>query len=313
MNTFIRAIEVWRPSDDGLLLEFGGGLFGTATRFAAISRDMCFGRGEGLPGRAWDEGRPIMLKQFEGSNFRRTAAAQAAGLSCGLALPIFVGGSLTAVLVFFCGNTQAHAGAVELWHNEPRVTGDLTLVDGYYGNNGADLEALSRDAYLPKGSGLPGLAWQRGSSVFIDDIGASAHFLRADSASAAGIDRGLAIPCSGDADKAFVAVFLSASATPVAQRIERWVRQAEGPDLQRADGFCEGTGPLTGRPPVVRADATGGSIGRAFSSGVPAMVKSVVGEPEAIASVALAAGVSSLAAIPVTADGEVVEVVALYF
>ena len=76
MNTFIRATEVWLPSADRTLLEFGGGLFGGATHFAAISRQMCFGRGEGLPGQAWDEGRPILLKQFEGSNYRRTAAAK---------------------------------------------------------------------------------------------------------------------------------------------------------------------------------------------------------------------------------------------
>jgi len=73
-STFIKAAEVWLPSNDGTLLEFGSGAFGAARRFAAISREMCFGRGEGLPGRAWDEGRPILLPRFEGSNFRRNSA-----------------------------------------------------------------------------------------------------------------------------------------------------------------------------------------------------------------------------------------------
>ncbi len=312
MNTFIRVIEVWRPSEDGSLLEFGGGLFGSATRFAAISRDMCFGRAEGLPGTAWDEGRPVMLKRFDGSNFQRIAAAKAAGLSCALAVPISVGGSLKAVLVFFCSDDAAHAGALELWHNDPRVTGDLRLVEGHYGHNGEALEALSREAYLPRGSGLPGLAWQRGTAVFMDDVAKSTHFLRGQTAKAAGIDRGLAFPCDTLGDEACIAAFLSASATPIARRIERWVPDATGSRLQRADGFCEGTGPLPAAGPVIGMES-GGSIAQTFKTGVPAMVKSVLAEPEAIGSVAVAAGLTSFAAIPVVADGAVVEVVALYF
>ena len=39
MKTFIRASEVWVPSTDRTMLEFGGGLYGDATRFAAISRE----------------------------------------------------------------------------------------------------------------------------------------------------------------------------------------------------------------------------------------------------------------------------------
>ena len=99
MKTFIRASEVWVPSDDRTMLEFGGGLYGEATRFAAISRSLCFGRGEGLPGQAWEQGRPLVLKVFEGSYFRRTAAAHAEGITCGIAVPIFAGDFLTSVLV----------------------------------------------------------------------------------------------------------------------------------------------------------------------------------------------------------------------
>ncbi len=48
---FIRIAEYWIPSSDGSLLEFGGGLFGPHSTFAAASRNLCFGRGEGLPGQ----------------------------------------------------------------------------------------------------------------------------------------------------------------------------------------------------------------------------------------------------------------------
>ena len=114
-NTFIRVIEYWVPSEDGSLLEFGGGLFGTAKRFAAISRSLCFGRGEGLPGQVWDSGWPIVLKELDGNYFRRADAARAEGLTCCIAMPIFTLDKLSAVVVIFCGDDEAHAGAIELW------------------------------------------------------------------------------------------------------------------------------------------------------------------------------------------------------
>ena len=120
MKTFIRAAEVWVPSRDRALLEFAGGLYGIASQFGSISRSMCFGRCEGLPGRAWDEGRPIVLKNLEGSYFLRAIAARAAGLTCAIAIPVFLCDVLSAVVVFFCGDPEAHAGAIELWHNDPR-------------------------------------------------------------------------------------------------------------------------------------------------------------------------------------------------
>ena len=82
MKTLIQAAEVWVPDADGHLLEFGSGLYGGLVEFGAISRQMCFGRGEGLPGRAWDEGRPVLLKDLQGGYFQRAAAARRAGLAC---------------------------------------------------------------------------------------------------------------------------------------------------------------------------------------------------------------------------------------
>ena len=41
---------------------------------------MRFGFDEGLPGKAWAAGHPIILKEFENSYFKRTEAAKAVGL-----------------------------------------------------------------------------------------------------------------------------------------------------------------------------------------------------------------------------------------
>ncbi|HET7795564.1 MAG TPA: GAF domain-containing protein [Rhizobacter sp.] len=315
MNTLIKAIEVWLPTADRTLLEFGGGLFGAATGFGASSRAMCFGRGEGLPGRAWFDGRPIVLKQFEGSYFRRAEAAREAGYSCAIAVPVFVGEQLNAVVVFFCGGNDAeanlHDGAVELWRNNARVTSDMTLVDGYYGGDAAEsFEPLTRDTYLPRGSGLPGMAWQKGAAVLIDDLGQTTKFMRADSAAEAGINRGLAVPCSSSTSDAYVLALLSTTQTPIAKRIECWAPDDSRHGLQRVFGFCETEGAL-------RASEGGtvlaGAIGKAFASGVPVINEHAATEPGGVGSAAKAAGLVSLAALPVVSDGAVSEVVALYF
>lgn len=288
MKTFIRAIEAWTPSEDGTILEFGGALYGAESQFGATSRAMSFGRGEGLPGRAWDEGHPLLLKEFDGSYFRRTAAAQAAGWTCAIAIPVFLDDRLQSVLVLFCGDDEAHTGAIELWRNDPRVTTDMTLVDGYYGNTPGDFETLSRDTFLPRGSGLPGMAWQRGEAVFMKEVGQAKGFLRAQDATGAGIQRGLAIPCPTSTHETFVMTFLSGSATPIAQRIECWARDADTSQFKRVFGYCEQAGSLVESP----VSEAGGSVARVFATGAPVLV-------------------NNTAALPIVSDGVVSEVVVL--
>lgn len=310
MNTLIKAVEVWLPTADRSLLEFGGGLFGTATGFGASSRVMCFGRGEGLPGRAWFDGRPIVLKQFEGSYFRRAEAAKEAGYTCAIAVPIFVGENMTAVVVFFCGGDGSRDGAVELWRNKARVTSDMTLVDGYYGGAAEGFEAVTRDTYLPRGSGLPGMAWQKGAAVLIDDLGQAGKFLRADSAAEVGINRGLAFPCSTPSNDAYVLALLSTTQTPIAKRIECWAPDDSRHGLTRVFGFCETEGPLRSSE---GGTVLAGAIGKAFASGVPVVNETAGTEPGTIGTSALAAGLLSMVALPVVSDGAVSEVVVLYF
>ena len=195
MKTFIRVVEAWVPSSDRSMLEYGGGMYGSATRFAEVSRSMCFGFGEGLPGQAWQQRRPIVLKSFDGSYFKRTKVAHAEGLTSGIAVPIFAGEFLTSVLVLFCGEDEAHAGAIELWRNEPADGPDMQLADGHYGSTAEAFEYVSRRTSFRKGNGLPGLAWGSGLPVFMEDLGKGSRFLRAETATKVGINRGFAIPC----------------------------------------------------------------------------------------------------------------------
>lgn len=196
MGSFIRVAEVWTPSDDGLLLEWAGGWYRYAPALGAGSRRMVFGRAEGLPGQAWDLGHPLVLSPLEGPIFRRAELARAAGLQAAIALPVFKADRITSLALLFCGDEPEAVGAVELWRNDPRISTDLSLADGFYGGTAPAFEAFSRDGSIARGTGAPGLAWQRGGAVYIDKVAESAQFLRTQVAAQAGIVRALALPCS---------------------------------------------------------------------------------------------------------------------
>ena len=118
-------------------------------------RNALFAYDEGLPGKAWASGHPVILTKFANSYFKRTDEAIEAGLTCGVALPVFAGEFLMAVMVLFCGDDEKHVGAIELWHNDADVSHEMGLVDGYYGT--ADMfEFNSRHTKFPRGFGLPG-------------------------------------------------------------------------------------------------------------------------------------------------------------
>ena len=312
-KTFIRVVEVWVPGNDRSTLEFSAGLYGSARRFGMLSRQMCFGLGEGLPGEAWQRGRPVVLKQFDGANFRRTQAAKDEGLTCGIALPIFAGDFLTSVLVIFCGDDEAHAGAIELWANDPALSRDMLLADGYYGTTADAFEFISRRTAFRKGTGLPGLAWQSELPVFQEDLGKGERFLRADSATKVGINRGFALPCTARDGKNYVMAFLSAMATPIVRRFETWFPDADGEHLHRVGGFCEATGTVGEGAGSEFIERGQGTLGRAFFAGVPAVGYSAAGEPGAVGAAAGAALLDAVVALPVLRDGRLQAVVAWYF
>jgi hypothetical protein len=308
MDSFIRAVEVWLPVD-GVLIH-GGGLYPSAARLERISRELCFGRAEGLPGRAWDAGHPLVLHRFEPQVFRRTAEAAEAGLECAVALPIHRDGELTSVAVLLCGAPAQSAGALEVWHNNPRVTTDLSLYDGLFGADAEGLATLARDGFLPRGAGLPGLAWQRGAAVFMDRLEGNRHFLRAQTAAHAGVARGIALPCAARDDQVWVLSLLSGAAAPLVGRLETWIVDAPGGHVARAAGFCTHAGVLGAGPPVDAAAARDGAVGLAQACQRAVVVRDLAAASDPCTADAARAGWSGVLALPVGDDGS--EVVALY-
>ncbi len=189
--------------------------------------------------------------------------------------------------------------AIETWvpGNDRAI---LEFGGGIYGSTGDTFEFISRSTSFRQGTGLPGMAWQRGVPVFLEDLGKGSGFLRADSAVQVGINRGFALPCSTPGADHYVMAFLSALATPLTRRFEIWLLDAQRQHLQLAAGFDESTGTLA---PQTRSLARGeGLVGLAFGSGVPAFSE---GHDDTGAPTATAA-------IPILQHGRLRAVVALH-
>ncbi|WP_159964081.1 GAF domain-containing protein [Profundibacterium mesophilum] len=296
-KTFVEVAEIWTPEGDRLVLS--GGVYGGHDRFAEASRAESFAKGEGLPGKAWAEARPVVLKEFDGSYFRRTEVAKEAGLTCAVAIPVFAGKALRAVLVVLCADDAERTGAIEVWSE---AEGILKLADGYYGA-ARHFEWVSQHTQFPKGQGLPGAVWSAQTPILMRDLGSGYRFVRSESAGQAGLAIGLGVPIPVPGGKTFVLTLLSARGTPIARRFEIWDARA-GKTAKMVDGICERDGPLwdpenAGRERV--ASVWEGPVGHALGGGVP------VAETGAAAN-----GYAMMVALPIHRGGELSHVVAWY-
>lgn len=280
-DTFIQVCEVWVPENDRLVLADGN--YNGLAAFEETSRKTSFAKGEGLPGKAWDEARPVVLKGFDGSYFRRIEAAKEAGLTSAVAVPVFAGATLRAVLVVLCGDDDTRIGAIEVW-TEDR-SGMLMLDDGYYGA-AEEFAFVSQHTHFPKGQGLPGGVWAAQAPILMRDLGSGYRFIRASAAGKAGLTTGLGLPVSTPTLQPYVLTLLSARGTPIARRFEIWdARAARDGRAILSDGICEREGPLwrddgdgtRGEAPT--AVAWKGMVGQVLGSGLPVAAQGGSGLP----------------------------------
>ncbi|NOS89589.1 MAG: GAF domain-containing protein [Methylococcaceae bacterium] len=307
MKTFIKVTEIWIPDKERTQLEFGSGLYGGLDDFKAASEQQHFAYNEGLPGKAWAAGHPIVLSKFEHSYFKRTAAAQQAGLTCGIAIPIFSGDFLLAVVVFLCGDDAEHAGAIEVWCNDPHTENCLKVLDGYYGTlqHFAD---LSRHIRVSKAQGLAGQAWASNLPILIDDISRDHAFVRAAEARQAGISMGIGIPVSDHPQQSYIMTFLSAKATPLAKRIQIWTPDALGQHLVCQQGYSKTNNDLAKIFETVTVTKGIGALGRVWLTGMPV----ITGNHEPYYNPELDS-LSSMLALPVISHGRLQAIVSFLF
>lgn len=307
MKTFIKVIEIWTPDKERTQLEFGSGLYGSLTDFKAASEKQRFAYDEGLPGKAWAAGHPVVLKRFEQSYFKRTAEAKKACLTCGIAIPIFSGDFLLAVVVFLCGDDREQIGAIEVWSNENAADHALHMLDGYYGAL-QEFETQSRQISFSKGQGIPGMAWDTAMPVLAEDIGESSEFVRSDAAQKGGVAMGLGIPFVDRDAQAYVITFLSAQATPIAKRIQIWSPDPERKQLICRQSYSKNANNLAEIFETLTVDKGVGALGRVWLTGMP----SISGKEEAAYNVELD-DLSRMLAIPVINQGRLKAIVTFLF
>ena len=312
MKTLIRVTEVWVPNKQRTHLEFFDGLYGDLGAFKGASETMSFAYDEGLPGKAWATRQPVILHRFDNSYFLRTAAALEAGLTAGIALPIFAGDYLQAVIVFFIADDADNVGGIEIWSNTPAESFDIGLDDGYYGT-AETFEWTARHTKFRPGFGLPGMVWQQGMPCIMRDLLSSKRTLRRDSAVRIGISKGLGIPCSYDHKQARVMTFLSALGTPIARRFEIWIPNDDGRALRFGTGDCDQLPHLAECHGLATIAPWEGAIGEAWQKGVPAVRSSLLLEAGCAARAATAAGLTSTVVVPIIQEGRFKAAVAWYF
>lgn len=303
---FIQATEVWIPGPAGETLIRTDGVYGPYADFDSVSADHGFGPGEGLPGRAWKEGRPVVLTDLQDPIFLRAESAKQAGLAAAIAVPVYSGRTLKGVLVLLCGKDDTSAGAIEIWSSDDKPGSRLTLDGGFYGAADAFREVSERTEFEP-GKGLPGGVWAARAPMLMRDLGRNHSFLRAASATEAGLTTGLGLPVPTPAG-AYVLTLLSSRATPIARRFELWDvvpakggRQAVG---TLVDGLCEAEGPLWNTERKLLPWQ--GAVGRAMATGAPVAEANPAATPGA-------PRYAGMVALPIHTHGEVTRVVAWFF
>ena len=312
MKTFIRVVELWLPNRTRTALEFGGGLCSAEyEEFRALTEHTLFAYDEGLPGKAWASGHPVILTKFADSYFKRTDEAKEAGLTCGVALPVFAGEFLMAVVVLLCGDDDRHVGAIELWHNDPERSHEMGLVDGYYGT--ADMfEFNSRHTRFPRGFGLPGRTWKANMPLIITDLHNAKRFLRWEDASEIGINCGVGIPYKSAGDETWVVTLLSAQATPIAHRFELWMPDETRQTLLFKSGSCSSGADLDalyGSSGIRKGE---GAIGGAWFTGIPGVSDDLKNDTSIAARAARKAGLNQVTVLPII-DGAILKAVMSWY
>jgi hypothetical protein len=311
MGSFIRIAEVWVPTTDRLQLQLGDAIYGSLGDLRAISERTRFTRGEGLPGRAWAAGRPVVVADFRDSWFAGTPAE--AGFAGAVALPVFTGEYLMAVAVLVCGQDDGNVGIVELWHNDPDKSFEMRLVEGYFAN--AETFAFNaRHTRFPRGYGLPGRAWKSRAPLIVKDLTNAKALLRWEQAVQIGINRGLGIPYTPASapGHTFALSILSARDTPIARRLEIWVPNEGRDALIFHSGDCDHTD-LAGAYAQARIGKGEGMVGQAWQTGIPVLRDTVAGDGSAAGRSATAAGLDATMALPFIQAGELKAVIAWYF
>ena len=101
---------LWTPEPDGRHLRCRAAWYEAGAQvesFRQATMETALERGEGLPGRVWDSGEPVWIRDAGSEpNFPRGGAAAHSGLHGGIGLPLLSGGEIVGAIDFFSPQIQ---------------------------------------------------------------------------------------------------------------------------------------------------------------------------------------------------------------
>lgn len=292
-TSFVQAVEVWVP--DGNILRHHSGAYGPHTDLAKKSAQGTFRRGQGLPGTAWSKGAPVVWPELK-HQYSRFGVEADVGLHAGVAIPIYRGETFLAVVVILFGKPERAGGAVEVW--EPK--GDLLVhVGAYYGCLEPAFGRVSRRLTFPRGRGLPGMTWMRGTPYLIEDLRRWDYFVRAMLAREYGIDWGIGIPFYRGGEVAQVVTLLSRESSPFARAFEIWSPDGEGKLRLQQSAYAAGLEEFASISRGHTFAPGEGLPGRALETGLPVVFGSIRVGPFVRHKAAEQAGLNVGVAIPI--------------
>lgn len=308
-TSLIRAVEVWLPSADGSL-SIDQSFYDDVPSFEAASTDLTMEAGTGLPGQVYLEKKPIVFREFGGSDFARTEAAENDGLVAGIGVPVIRAGACIAVVVMLFGGGETALGALESWEPVPDRL-EVTLGSSYYAGM-PRFEMISKYVQFPKESGLPGTVWSELRPKLLTGLATSKAFMRASGAGAESLSTAIAWPVADHGDHLYsVCVMLSSSKSPLAKVMQVWEpHEAQPLVLTRTDDAignplreaCKDNPPVSGD----------GLLGALIENNLPRVISNLDERNDPISLAAVEAGLSRVIAIPVFAGEELRGVVALW-
>jgi hypothetical protein len=170
-------------------------------------------------------------------------------------------------------------------------------------------ETISRQIHMPKGQGIPGIAWATGMPVLREDIGKVNEFIRSVDAQLAGITTVLGIPVGNSDEQSYVMTFLSAKATPIAKRIQIWIPDLRGKQLVCQQGYSKNSNNLAEIFETISVNKGVGALGRVWLTGMP-VISGNLDEAEYNPELD---SLNSMLAIPVIELGRLKAIVAFLF
>lgn len=306
----LKGIEVWTPSSMEDCLELTQCVYRDAASFRETSSLMTFRRGEGLPGRIWSSGAPEFLRELITTDFVRSQAASAAGMTTAIGFPVFASGQIRAIILFLMDTRYQMKAAFESWQYDSNSS-TLKLAGGTY-INCERLRRLTEFMAFPVGAGLPGIAAEQRLPCAGARFSEGTTAVRGVALAAERLLSGVALPLTDSgADVDNVILLFNAESAPLFSLLQVWKPSADGSSLSLVTEYVNGVPSLTSQMREASQQHQTGPAHQAWRQGIPVVVNTpddpVPQIPSAVPDITATAGI----AVPTIVDGVVTAVTIL--